>query len=412
MIIGSFFTIAGGLCLYAAALTQGSGKIGLFWPFMFHLLNSVGFAHILPVSLALFSKIAPRQINATVIGLYYLAFFSANKIVGQIGQLYSTMPTHRHSGCSMSPAPSSAWPPSSRSRCSCRTEWPIGGRGSGRSVKPARRASRRPCRREPFQLLTRLGFAGRGLLYIVIGLLVILTGRTEDLTGALEYFGGGLGKFLLAVLAAGMAVYGLWRLSDAAFGIENFGHDTKAIRKRTAAGGIGAIYLYLAYKAVRILLGGHASPSNTQQQADTVLDLPGGAAVLALAALLLAAAGAMQLYKAGTASFMRRLNVTSHETLVEWLGRIGYAARGVIFLAVAYRIACAAADEQSTEAGGMEQALDLLSGPLLYAVAAGLMLFGLFSVMGGALPPHPRRARRHQTGSRRKNRAIIALIPA
>lgn len=60
---------------------------------MFHLLNSVGFAHILPVSLALFSKIAPRQINATVIGLYYLAFFSANKIVGQIGQLYSTMDT-------------------------------------------------------------------------------------------------------------------------------------------------------------------------------------------------------------------------------------------------------------------------------------------------------------------------------
>jgi POT family proton-dependent oligopeptide transporter len=93
MIIGSFFTIAGGLCLYVAALTQGDGKIGLFWPVMFHLLNSIGFACILPVSLALFSKIAPRQINATVIGLYYLAFFSANKIVGKIGQLYSTMDT-------------------------------------------------------------------------------------------------------------------------------------------------------------------------------------------------------------------------------------------------------------------------------------------------------------------------------
>ena len=93
MIIGSFFTIAGGLCLFIAALTQGDGKIGLFWPVMFHLLNSIGFAHILPVSLALFSKIAPRQINATVIGLYYLAFFAANKIVGQIGQLYSTLDT-------------------------------------------------------------------------------------------------------------------------------------------------------------------------------------------------------------------------------------------------------------------------------------------------------------------------------
>jgi proton-dependent oligopeptide transporter, POT family len=93
MIIGSFFTIAGGLCLYIAALTQGDGKIGLFWPLMFHLFNSIGFACILPVSLALFSKIAPRQINATVIGLYYLAFFGANKIVGEIGKLYSTWDT-------------------------------------------------------------------------------------------------------------------------------------------------------------------------------------------------------------------------------------------------------------------------------------------------------------------------------
>jgi proton-dependent oligopeptide transporter, POT family len=94
MIIGSFFTIAGGLCLFTAAVTQPEGgKIGLFWPFMFHLVNSIGFAHILPVSLALFSKIAPKQINATVIGLYYLAFFAANKIVGEVGQLYSTWDT-------------------------------------------------------------------------------------------------------------------------------------------------------------------------------------------------------------------------------------------------------------------------------------------------------------------------------
>ena len=94
MIIGSFFTVAGGLCLVMAAVTQPEGgKIGLFWPFMFHLLNSIGFSHILPISLALFSKIAPRQINATVIGLYYLAFFIANFTVGQIGQLYSSLPT-------------------------------------------------------------------------------------------------------------------------------------------------------------------------------------------------------------------------------------------------------------------------------------------------------------------------------
>ena len=94
MIIGSVFTIAGGLCLFMAALTQpAGGKISLFWPVMFHLLNSIGFAHILPVSLALFSKIAPKQITATVIGLYYLAFFAANAVVGYVGGLYSSLPT-------------------------------------------------------------------------------------------------------------------------------------------------------------------------------------------------------------------------------------------------------------------------------------------------------------------------------
>jgi len=93
MIIGSCFTVAGGLCLTMAALTQGSVKIGVFWPLMFHLLNSIGFAHILPVGLALFTKVAPKSINSTIIGLYYLAFFTANAIVGWIGGLYSTLPT-------------------------------------------------------------------------------------------------------------------------------------------------------------------------------------------------------------------------------------------------------------------------------------------------------------------------------
>ncbi|MCZ8017675.1 oligopeptide:H+ symporter [Novosphingobium sp.] len=93
MIIGSFFVIGGGLCLYLAAITQGTGKIGLFWPVMFHLLNSIGFAHIMPVSLALFTKVAPKAIVATVVGIYYLTFFTANKTVGIIGGWYSTMDT-------------------------------------------------------------------------------------------------------------------------------------------------------------------------------------------------------------------------------------------------------------------------------------------------------------------------------
>ncbi|VWX51219.1 peptide MFS transporter [Novosphingobium sp. 9U] len=93
MIIGSAFSVAGALCLVAAAATQGTGKIGLFWPVMFHILNSIGFAHTLPVSLALFTKVAPKALTGTVVGLYYLAFFACNKIVGTVGGWYSTMDT-------------------------------------------------------------------------------------------------------------------------------------------------------------------------------------------------------------------------------------------------------------------------------------------------------------------------------
>jgi POT family proton-dependent oligopeptide transporter len=94
IIIGSAFSAGGMLCLFLAAWTTPQGeKIGLFWPVMFHVVNSIGFAHMLPVSLALFAKLAPKAINATVIGLYYLAFFAGNSLVGWVGGYYSTMPT-------------------------------------------------------------------------------------------------------------------------------------------------------------------------------------------------------------------------------------------------------------------------------------------------------------------------------
>lgn len=93
MIIGSLFSIAGGLCLFMGALSQpDGGKISMFWPMMFEITNSIAFAHILPISLALFSKLAPKQITSTVIGLYYLAFFLANAMVGWVGGFYSSLP--------------------------------------------------------------------------------------------------------------------------------------------------------------------------------------------------------------------------------------------------------------------------------------------------------------------------------
>lgn len=233
-----------------------------------------------------------------------------------------------------------------------------------------------------FQWMTRVGFLARGLLYVIIGVLALGTGRTEDLTGALEYVGHGAGKMMLCVVAAGMAAYGLWRLSDGAFGIENSGGDSKALRKRAAAAFIGCIYLYVSYKAARILFAGSAGDQSPQQQADTVLDLPGGALVLGFAALVLVIAGGNQLRKAAQCKFLNRLDEgAGRKTWIKWFGRLGYAARGVIFITVGYLIGRAAIDGRSDEAGGLEQALDFFSGPVLYSVSFGLILFGAFSMV-------------------------------
>ena len=233
-----------------------------------------------------------------------------------------------------------------------------------------------------FQWLTRVGFAGRGLLYILIGVLAIGTGRTEDLTGAIEYVGHGLGKVLLMGIAAGLATYSLWRLSDAAFGTEHPGSEWKALGKRAVAGGIGLIYLYLSYKAVSVILAGRAGTMGTAEQADTVLDLPGGDLVLTGVALGFAIGGANQLWKAIRCKFMRRLREgAGQKEWIKWMGRLGYAARGIIFLVVAWTVYRAASDHRATEAGNLESALDIVRGPYLIPIAAGLMLFGLFSLV-------------------------------
>jgi POT family proton-dependent oligopeptide transporter len=96
LIIGSVFSVLGMLCLVMAAASKpAGGKIGLLWPVAFHLTNSIAFAHMLPVSLALYARLAPTKINSTILGLYYLAFFAGNTLVGWVGGLYEKLPTPR-----------------------------------------------------------------------------------------------------------------------------------------------------------------------------------------------------------------------------------------------------------------------------------------------------------------------------
>ena len=108
---------------------------------------------------------------------------------------------------------------------------------------------------ERLRILTRIGFAARGLLYIVIAWLVFRTGRSEDLEGALQYLAEGGGKLLMMVVTAGFLAYGFWRLCDAFFNVEGHSSDGKGKRQRLGAGGSGVAYLLLAWEAIRLIRG-------------------------------------------------------------------------------------------------------------------------------------------------------------
>jgi len=232
--------------------------------------------------------------------------------------------------------------------------------------------------------LTRLGFAARGLLYLVIAYLIIRTGRTEDVSGALTYLGEGGGRILLIIMAAGLIGYGLWRLSDAAFNIERHDNDKKGMAQRAGAAGSGLIHLFLAWQAISLVRGAARSSSGNgaQEGAQTALGLPGGTVMLLIAGLILIGVGGFQLVKAAKASFCEDLAPSvAHEPWVKWAGRLGYAARGVVFLISGFFLIRAGLQAQASEAGGMEQALSWLTSPWDVIVGIGFAAFGIFSLI-------------------------------
>ncbi len=232
-------------------------------------------------------------------------------------------------------------------------------------------------------MLTRVGFAARGVLYIVIAILVLTTGRTEDPAGALQYLGQGGGQVLLLVMTLGFLAYGLWRLSDAIVDIERHGNDSAGLRARLGAAGSGVVHLLLAWQAIKLIQGTAAASGNAPDDAARgVLQLPGGDMLLIAGGLLLLGIGAFQIVKAVKGSFLKRLKpVVAAQPWAQWTGRLGYAARGLIFLITGVFLARAGLDEQAKKAGGMAEALSWLTSPWDLVVAAGLFAFGLFSLI-------------------------------
>ena len=234
-------------------------------------------------------------------------------------------------------------------------------------------------------LLTRLGFAARGLMYMLVAWLSLRAGRGEDTSGALEYLNGGAGKAILAAMAIGFFSYGLWRIAAAWLDSEGHGSDRKGLCIRLGGAGSGLIHFGFFYYSARLLLGergGEGSGERAEQGAATALSLPGGQTLVILAAVALLLVGLYQLYKAVKGKFLRHLDGrAARQWWVQAAGRLGYASRGIVFLVVAYFMAKAGLNERPGEAGGMAEALGSLPHTVRIGTAWGLGLFGLFSLV-------------------------------
>lgn len=94
MAIGSLVAVTGfiSLAIGAAVAASSGGKVSMGWLISFHVLNSIGFANVFPVSLALYARAAPAALSATMIGIFYLHLFAANNLVGWLGGLLEKMP--------------------------------------------------------------------------------------------------------------------------------------------------------------------------------------------------------------------------------------------------------------------------------------------------------------------------------
>jgi len=79
------------LAVASSVVASTGHPVSLIWAVAFHVLNDLGFANVLPVGLALYSRAAPKGSAGLMVAVYYLQLFLANMFVGYLGSLLGVM---------------------------------------------------------------------------------------------------------------------------------------------------------------------------------------------------------------------------------------------------------------------------------------------------------------------------------
>lgn len=245
-----------------------------------------------------------------------------------------------------------------------------------------------------FEKLARLGYAARGAVYVIVGGLAILAavgrgGSAPDSKSALSaVLSQPFGAVLLALVGVGLVGFALWRFAQAGLDADRLGTGAKALGRRLGYGVSGVINLGLAVSAARLALGASTSGGGGDAAARdwtaSLLAMPAGQWLVGACGLIIAGVGVGTGVKAWKARFEEHLAIDSGtRRWVRPVGRLGYAARALVFLVAGLLLSLAALHANSREAKGLSGAMRYLQeqpyGWALFGfVALGLFAFGIF----------------------------------
>jgi succinate dehydrogenase/fumarate reductase cytochrome b subunit len=250
-------------------------------------------------------------------------------------------------------------------------------------------AQRAAAQTEPWiEKLARVGYAAKGVIYTLIGVLALIAaagpgGKTTNQAGAINTIAQQpFGMVVLLAIGVGLLGFALWRLIQAFWNPEH-----KKPLKRIGYVVSGLAYGGFGMAAISAAMTGERATSNSQQNAATVLSLPGGQLLMFVGAAIFVAVGVAQIANGLALNFTKILETErmSPEELraTMWFGRLGMVARGILFGLIGWFAFQAGMDRQPGEVGGVERGLQTIAqapgGPLLLGLTAlGLVCYGLF----------------------------------
>ncbi len=245
--------------------------------------------------------------------------------------------------------------------------------------------------------IAQTGLIAKGIVYCLLGLLAFMAafhinGQSADNTDKAGVFDFVLkqtgGQIVLGIIAAGLLCYTLWRFIQAFADKDHKGSDAKGIATRARYLFSGLVYGYLAVNAGKLLLDkSSGSGDNKQNLTQELLTKPFGQWLVGIVAAILLGVGVYQIYYGLSEKYRKHTQKAGHSTGKEILlsaGKIGYTARGVVWILLAWLFLKAALNANSSEAGDTSKALAFLSEAtygsyLLAAVGMGLICYGTFN---------------------------------